>query len=394
MDLNNLSGVVALPGWAVIAGGIGIVLLLLMIFRPRGDGGTGVTVLAQLAVVALIGGAAYFGLKQVEDGSRFTERRAIEDRAAALLAQANQPGSVLSCLNAPSGTPLDEACERTIFAEPQRVASAVVITADSIALLYDATNYASREPAFLDRFEHLRRSLESDPYGLVAHVFASQHKCIPDSCTRYRILKDVDQIKANITARKFEGLLEKHKPSWVAVRPGLNITNMQAMPPVNTIGGRVNDNELPSANAAVQMNAPSGVTSTTPIIVPSAPNQPQQQTQQTPQAPAAVSSTNEPPASTPASTPQNQNVTPPANTKQKAAPAQQKQRPTTAEQKQAPANQAKRKGGVPEPVGGLPRVTARGSDPPAAADDDDDAPAPAPAATPQQNRGPFGLFSR
>lgn len=386
MDLNNLNSLVALPGWAVVAGGIAVVLLLLLVLRPRGDGGTGMTVLAQLALVAIVGGAAYFGLKQFEDNSRFVERRAIEDRAAALLSQANQPGSVLACLNAPAGTALDDACERTIFAEPQRVASAVVITADNIALLYDATTYAAREPAFLDRFEHLRKSLETDSYGLVAHVFATQHKCIPDSCTRYRILKDVDQVKANLTARKFEGLLEKHKPNWVAVRPGLNITEMQAMPPVNTIGNRIDDKELPSANTAVQMNAPNGLTATTPIIVPPVPNQPQQQMQQTP--PAPIANAEEQPAATPVSVPQNQAVTPPANTKQKAVPSP-KQRPAAAE-KQSPATQAKRKG-PPEPVGGLPRVTARGSDPPAV-DDDDDAPAPAP--TPQQNRGPFGLFGR
>lgn len=377
MDLNNLSAAVAVPGWAVIAGGIGLVLLLILMFRPRGDGGSGIAVLSQLAVVALIGGAAYFGLKQTEDGSRIAERKAIEDRAVALLAQSNQPGSVLGCLHAATTSTLDEACEQAIFAEPQRVAAAVGITADQVALLYDATLYAVREPAFLERFESLRKSLEADPYGLVAHVFAKDHKCIPDSCTRYRILKETDKVKANLTAQKFEGLLAKHKQNWVKVRPALDITNMQAMPPVNTIGGNVDDNELPSANTAVQMNAPSGLTATTPVLLPAAPNQ------------APVANTNEPPAATPVAIPQQEAVTPPAKQKQKAE-AKKKQRTTTAEQKQAPAVRPKSR---PEPIGGLPRVTARGSDP--AADDDDDAPpAPAPAATPQQNRGPFGLFGR
>lgn len=386
MDLNNLSAAVAVPGWAIIAGGLGLILLLILIFRPRGDGGSGVAVLSQLAVVAVIAGAAYFGLKQTEDSSRLLERKAIEDRAAALLAQSNQPGSVLGCLHVAATSTLDEACEQAIFAEPQRVAAAVGITADHVALLYDATLYAVREPAFLERFEGLRRSLEADPYGLVAHVFAKDHKCIPDSCTRYRILKDTDKVKANLTAQKFEGLLAKHKQNWVKIRPALDITNMQAMPPVNTIGSNVDDNELPSANTAVQMNAPSGLTATTPVLLPPAPNQAQTPAQQAP-----VANTNEPPASTPVSIPQQEAVTPPAKQKQKAE-SKKKQRTTTAEQKQAPTARPKSR---PEPIGGLPRVTARGTDP--AADDDDDtppAPTPPPAATPQQNRGPFGLFGR
>lgn len=384
MDLNNLSAAVAVPGWAIIAGGLALVLLLILMFRPRGDGGSGIAVLSQLAVVAIIAGAAYFGLKQTEDSSRLLERRAIEDRAAALLAQSNQPGSVLGCLHVAATSTLDEACEQAIFAEPQRVASAVGITADHIALLYDATLYAVKEPAFLDRFEGLRRSLEADPYGLVAHVFAKDHKCIPDSCTRYRILKETDKVKANLTAQKFEGLLAKHKQSWVKVRPALDITNMQAMPPVNTIGSNVDDNELPSANTAVQMNAPSGLTATTPVLLAPAPNQAQTPAQQAP-----VANTNEPPASTPVSIPQQEAVTPPAKQKQKTE-TKRKQRTTTAEQKQAPTARPKSR---PEPIGGLPRVTARGTDP-APDDDDDTPPAPPPAATPQQNRGPFGLFGR
>jgi hypothetical protein len=370
MDLNNLSAAVAVPGWILIAGGIGIVLLLILIFRPRGDGGTGITVLSQLALVAVVGGAAFFGLKQSEDTSRVVERKAIEDRAVALSTQSSQPGSVFGCLNFAEAPALDEACEKTIFGEPQRVASAVSITADRIALLYDATLYAVREPAFLDRFENMRRSLEADRYGLVAHVFATEHKCIPDSCTRYRILKNTEQVKTNLTGRKFDGLLAKYKETWVKVQPTIDVTNMQAMPPVNSIGSRIDDKELPSANTAVQMNLPSGLTATTPVLMPNA-------------------GTNEQPASTPVSIPQEQAVTPPANQKQKAT---KQKRTTTGEQKQPPV--ARTKSGRPEPVGGLPRVTARGTNPPS--DDDDEAPAPAPppAATPQQNRGPFGLFGR
>lgn len=389
MDLNNLFAAVTLPGWAVAAGGVGLVLLLILLFRPRGD--SGIAVLAQLAVVAIIGGTAYFGLKQFEDNTRLAERRVIEERAAALLVQTNQPDSVFGCLNA-TGSDLDEACERVIFAKPQQIASAVSITANRIALLYDATVYSTRDPAFLERFDHLRKSLEADPYGLVAHVLATEHKCIPDSCTRYRILKDVEKVKANLAAGKFDGLLAKYKESWVEVRPGLNISEMPAMPPVNSIGGKLDDDELPSANTAVQMNAPSGLMANTPMIVPPVPPSHQQKTEQAPQPtpPVANTNTNEPPAA--AQEPPSQNA------KQKTSPAQQKQKkqqaaPAPQKQQKQPPQQAKRRG-PPEPVGGLPRVTARhGQGEPA--DDEEDTPTAAPAPAPQpEPSSPFNIFRR
>jgi hypothetical protein len=382
MDLNNLVSAVTvtLPGWALPAGALAFVVLLILILRPRGESG-GVTMLAQLAVVAVVAGAGYFGLKQFEDNSRFVERKAIEDRAATLLSQANQPGSVLGCLTVAVTPALDEACEKTIFAEPQRVASAIGITADRIALLSDATSYSVREPSFLDRFDHLRKSLEADPYGLVAHILATEHKCLPDSCPRFRILKDADKIKSNLTSRKFDGLLEKYKASWVKIGPGMLVTDMHAMPPLRTLGTKPDENELPSWDSLTKMQTPNGQMSNTPPILPPA----QQQTQQpAPQQP--IANTNQQPSSTPVSLPQNQQQTPVNNAKQKAAPAQQKQSPV----------QARKKGGPPEPVGGLPRVTARGSQNPSAdADDDDDTPTATPAPPPpQQNRSPFGIFNR
>jgi hypothetical protein len=374
MDLNNLVSAVTvtMPGWALAAAGLGVVLLLILVMRPRGE--SGLATLAQLALVAVVAGAAYFGLKQYEDNSRFAERKAIEDRAATLLAQANQPGSVLGCLNQAALPTLDEACEKTIFAEPQRIASAISVTADRIALLNDATSFAAREPAFLDRFDHLRKSLEADPYGLVAHIFATENKCIPDSCPRFRILKDVDKVKANLTSRKFDGLLAKYKESWVRIGPGMNVSEMHAMPPLRTLGAKAEENELPNWDSLTKMNTPNGQTSTTPVILPPV----QRQTQQP--------SNNEPPASTPVSLPENQQTAPVNNAKKKAAPAQQKQTP--------PQAQAKRKG-PPEPVGGLPRVTGRRDPstlPPADDDDDDTTATPAP---PQQTQPTFpSIFRR
>lgn len=375
MDLNDLfSGVtLTLPGWAIAAAGFGIVLLLILVLRPRNDT-SGLATLAQLALVAVVAGAAYFGLKQNEDSARFAERKAIEDRAAALLSQTSQPGSVLACLNVSVVPVLDEACERTIFAEPQRITSAIALTSERVALLNDAANYSVREPAFADRFEPLRKTLEADPYGIVAHVLASEYKCIPESCSRLRMFKESERIKANLTYRKFDDLLVRHKESW-AKNPSAD--QFGEVSDILTLGIRPENNE--------------GL------------NWGTQESTQTPPAPFTPQAANAEP-NTPAAR-QNEAATPPANAKQKALPAKQKQQPTAAaeprpqpaaQQKQQPQPpmQARKKGGPPEPVGGLPRVTARGSNPPAADDEEDDTPAPTPPPAPQQNRSPFGIFNR
>ncbi len=365
MDLNNLlAGVtiagVMVPGWALIAGGVVVLFLLFSMMRPRRAAAvanaspqSGIGTLVLLALVAVVAGAAYFGLKQFEDHSRFVERKALEDRAAGLLAQANQPGSVLGCLNGAVTYLLDEACEKQIFAEPGRLASAVGLTAERVALLADATNFAMREPAFLDRFEHLRKSIEADPFGLVAHVFAIENKCIPDSCTRFRFLKETGKVKANLSARKFEGLLAKYSPAWAQDRPPANTSAAPTTPPVTTSESK----DQPPANQ----------TATTPPPPPTITQQP---------------------SSTPVAIPQQPATPPSAAAKQKANPKQAPQQQANPKQSPNPAQQAKRRGGPPEPVGGLPRVTARGNQNAAPADDDDDAPTATPA-PPQQTPSIF-----
>lgn len=374
MNLNNLvSGVsLTLPGWALAAGALCVVLMLILILRPRNDA-NGLATLAQLALVAVVAGAAYFGLKQQEDGTRLAERRAIEDRVA-LLSQANQPESVLGCLHVSVAPALNEACERTIFAEPQRITSAIAVTADRLALLHDGVTYADRDPGFADRLEPLRRSLELDPYGIVAHVLETDFKCIAESCPRLRMFKDSEKIKANLAKATFNGLLAKHKESWAK-----NSSEDQdgEVSNILTLGVRPENNE--------------------------ALNWGPQEDSQTPAEPFVPQATIAPPTSTPVATRPSETATPPANTKQKAAPARQKQQPVATEQpKRQPVateqrrqpsspTQARKRSGPPEPVGGLPRVTARGTDPIGAEDEDDTPPAPPP---PPQNRSPFNIFGR
>lgn len=374
MDVNSLFAGVTLPGWAVAIGAVSVLLALVLLLRPRSGEGARVAALGNLALVAVVAGGAYFGLKHFEEGNTSGERRALEERANNLLGQANQQGSVLGCLNSSASPVLDEACEKAIFAEPQRLATAVGNVTERLKLLNDVAAFAQREPDFADRFEVLRRSLETDTYGLVAHVLATENKCIPDSCARFRLLKDTEKVKANLTSRRFDTLLAKYSPGWTATKPEFNISDMQASPPVYTIGGRANENELPTANTAIPLPQPNGQTSTTPIIVPPVPGQ-----QQPPVA------NQQPPVSAPQQPPASNAATPPPSN-QPAVPTAEKKKATKSAQpkgEKKQQQQVKRKE-RPEPVGGLPRVTARGSDPPAADDDEGDSDSPPPPPRPQR----------
>jgi hypothetical protein len=172
-------------------------------------------VLTQLALVVVIGGAAYLGLRQLDDSAKRAERQALEDRAAALLARAVQPGSVLACLDGASDPALAEACERILFAEPQRVAAALSHVRERLLFVADAVAYAEAGDAgYLDRIKELRDGLEGDSYGFVAHVLATEDKCTPDSCARFRFLRDSAKVKENLEAKRLEALVAKHAAAW------------------------------------------------------------------------------------------------------------------------------------------------------------------------------------
>lgn len=215
--MEALFTAITVPAWAAAIGVLAVVIVVISLFRGRAgheSHGT-LSVLTQVALVAVIGGAAYLGLRQLESMSRRAERNALEERAAALLARASQPGSVLACVDGASEPALAEACERALFAEPQRVAAALAHVRERLLFVSDAVAYAdARDARYLDRVKEFRDSIETDSYGFVAHVMASEDKCTPDACARFRILRDPAKVKDNLAAKRMEGLVGKYGAAW------------------------------------------------------------------------------------------------------------------------------------------------------------------------------------
>src|SRR5438034_1096954 len=62
----------------------------------------------------------------------------------------------------------------------------------------------------------LRRAVEADRFGIVAHVLAVRDGCAPDQCSAFGWLRDPSRINLNLAERPFEARLKSASTSWPA----------------------------------------------------------------------------------------------------------------------------------------------------------------------------------
>jgi hypothetical protein len=205
-----LSGAVSLPVWAVIAGLV-VIVAAFAFLRARLDG-TGAP-LAQGAVVVIAVLAGWWALDHFARGDIAAERRALEARAFELATHALAPGSPLACLDAMAGDTVEDACERAVFASPEATAAAVSYVAEQLSLLVSAGDPALRTGAN-SAVAGVRRALEADRFGIVAHVLAVRDGCTADRCGALALLQEKSRVSVNLAEHPFEAYVQSHKPSW------------------------------------------------------------------------------------------------------------------------------------------------------------------------------------
>ncbi len=150
-------------------------------------------------------------------GDRGAERRSFETRAEQLGAQALAPGSPLACLNALAGDGVETACEKALFASPASVAAASSYVAAQLTLLTSLAGSARRGgPDVEDMLASLRRSLEADRFGFVAHVLAIRDGCTSQSCKPFALLRNADRVRANLSDTTLDRYVERHAARWGA----------------------------------------------------------------------------------------------------------------------------------------------------------------------------------
>lgn len=247
----DLTGVVALPVWAVAAAltvaGVVAVLALLR------TGAEGRSLPAALLVLIAIVGACWWVGDYLADRDRAADERALNARIFELATRAFMPGSGLGCLDPIVDETMEAACEKTIFATPEATAAAMSYVAAQLAVLASAREVGDQaaEPGILA----LRRALEADRFGLVAHVLAARDGCTADECSAFAWLGDTSRIKVHLAERPFESRLKTYSGSWPSAGSRAVATSGPPSTPAPGTAARVPNNlYFPSASSIPPVN--------------------------------------------------------------------------------------------------------------------------------------------
>jgi hypothetical protein len=286
----DLTGVVSLPVWAVVA--IAAVLVLacaLALVRGRGEGAS-VAVAILVLILALAGWWArdHFARRDLA-----AAQRALDARGFELATRAFMPGSALGCLDAIAGETVEAACEKVLFATPEAAAAAVSYVAAQLSLLASARElgrHGETAPGVLA----LRRALEADRFGVVAHVLAVRDGCAPDQCSAFAWLGDTSRIKVNLAERPFDARINTYAASWPAAG-GRALASTPPSPAPSAAAKVPNNLYFPSATSIPPVNImtaepppaqrpPQATTGAAESAPPTPPTPPRRPSQTNPQA--------------------------------------------------------------------------------------------------------------
>ena len=235
LGVDSELGTSALRLWA--AAGSAAALMTFVVFsllwRPSALPASRTLQVVLVLVPAALGAVMVWAfLGRGDLGNRGAERRAFELRAEELSARALAPGSPLACLDGVAGENVEAACEKALFATPASVASASSYVAARLSLLSSMSAYAKRGGADIDDvMAPLRRSLETDRFGFLAHVLATRDGCTSQSCKPLAVLHDAGRVRNNLSAQTLDRYLEHYLPVWAAAPDGASAEAAQSSYP-------------------------------------------------------------------------------------------------------------------------------------------------------------------
>ncbi|GEC15916.1 hypothetical protein [Nitrobacter winogradskyi] len=198
----------AFPMWLTLAGAVFFAFIVfLTLIRAEKSVANGVlTIITLLA----IGVAAAVALRAFEaDGSRSLDSKNSSARF-------NVAIPALSCIDGLAGEVVEGACEKALFGTPDAAAAAVSYAASEISRLRSFGAAAADGSVVAPELETLRRAIERDRYGLVAHVLVARDHCQPSDCAAFQSLTDHSRIAANMKEQLYENLVTRYASSWNA----------------------------------------------------------------------------------------------------------------------------------------------------------------------------------
>jgi len=220
------TGVMALPTWAAVVLIAFLVLGSVLVFLRRGldPRGDALLPIGLVLVAIVLGSLAFDHLGREPAG----QRRAFDMRVLELTAQAMMPGSALACLDAIAGETVETSCEKALFASPEATAAAVSYVAAQLSLLdigSDRAGSQGSEPTLAS----LRRALEADRFGIVAHVLATRDGCTADRCKALELLRNPERVSANLAEATYDSNVMRHMAAWPST-PGRPVAAADAPP--------------------------------------------------------------------------------------------------------------------------------------------------------------------
>jgi hypothetical protein len=208
-DFDLATGTFTVPWWGAVSL-LALIVALAVVAVLRAGGARAITVVAQAGALAIVVFGGWAILERIDQRDRADERRAFDARVTDLAARAMAPGSALGCLDPLTADALDEACEKAIFNSPENVAAATAYVAARLSLLADAVEFDKGNPGNFDQtIADLRRPLERDRYGIVAHIFAVRDGCNVERCEAFALLADTTRIVSNLRSQEFESRIAK-----------------------------------------------------------------------------------------------------------------------------------------------------------------------------------------
>jgi hypothetical protein len=161
----------------------------------------------------------------------------------------------LSCVDDLAGETVLAACEKILFGSAESTAAAVSYAAARLTRLTSFGDVATANKNMTPDLAALRRSVESDRYGLVAHVLLTRDHCTPAECAAFNSLTDHSRIVANMDQQVYDGLITRYALTWNApvttgttAAPATAMGAFAALPPSVPTGRPVHI-DFPSASS-------------------------------------------------------------------------------------------------------------------------------------------------
>jgi hypothetical protein len=274
------SGTLVLPLWsAAIVAALFVAFCVYVLGRAGRDGI--VDALSRAGLLLVGAAAAWVVLDATSAGTFAAQRRALDARLLEMTTRALMPGSALACLDAAAGNLVESACEKALFATPEAAAASVAYVTAQLSLLADGSEFERRSGANYESvLGAVRHALETDRFGIVAHVFADRDGCTRVRCDSFRLLRDPSQVSENLGERKYETYVLHHAAEWLQTALSAVASNAPALaaapaplPPPYSVPGPVG----PAKTVSGGLYFPSSASIPPVSIMNAEPTGPQQQ---------------------------------------------------------------------------------------------------------------------